>query len=42
MDAAQEARLKEKKELLNRLAELMIEEQVAEGGVLRNSPLQRY
>jgi len=31
MDAAQEARLREKQELLNRLAELMIEEQVAEG-----------
>lgn len=31
MDAAQEARLREKKELLNRLAEIMIEEQVAEG-----------
>ena len=31
MDAAREARLREKKELLNRLAELMVEEQVAEG-----------
>ncbi len=31
MDAAQQAREEEKKRLLNRLAELMIEEQVEEG-----------
>jgi hypothetical protein len=37
MDAAQQALLREKKELLNRLAEIMIEEQV-EAGVFLGTP----
>jgi hypothetical protein len=41
MDAAQQARLDRKKKLLTELAELMIEEQVAEV-VFGNAALQRH